>query len=83
MDIRHPLQPADREWLDLLGGSAVTLAIVLNKSDCLGRMQQKKSYALLEKYCRDAVMPANLFCASSRLGTGIDDLRLFIQSQLD
>ncbi len=83
MDIRHPLQPADREWLDLLGGSAVTLAIVMNKSDCLGRMQQRKSHDLVEKYCRDALMPVNLFRSSSRSGKGIDELRLFIQSQLD
>ena len=44
MDIRHPLQPADREWLELLGGGTVMLAIILNKADCLGRMQQKKAH---------------------------------------
>ena len=37
MDIRHPLQPVDKEWLDMLGGGVTSVLIVLNKMDCLGR----------------------------------------------
>lgn len=82
MDIRHPLQPADREWLELLGGGTVMLAIILNKADCLGRMQQKKAHDQVEKHCRSERIPAHLFRVSSREGVAIDDLRVFIAEQL-
>lgn len=82
MDIRHPLQPADREWLDSLGGGPVLLAIILNKSDCLGRMQQKKAHDQVEMYCRNARIPAHLFRVSTREGTAINELKLFITNQL-
>ena len=82
MDIRHPLQPVDREWLDLIGGSPVTLAIILNKADCLGRMQQKKAEDQVAHFCRSAHIPANLYRVSSREGVGIETLRVFIGEQL-
>lgn len=75
MDIRHPLQPADLEWLGLLAGSPVSWVVVLNKRDCLGRMQQKKSYDLVERYCRENNVFANILIVSSRTGDGIDVLR--------
>ena len=68
MDIRHPLQPKDREWLDLVGGVRVPVVVVLNKMDCLGRMQQKKSYSLVERYCRQHAVAAKIISTSCRDG---------------
>lgn len=78
MDIRHPLQPADKEWLDMLGGGVTSVMIVLNKMDCLGRMQQKKACDLVEQYCRSHSIPAHLFKASGRNGSEVGSLREFM-----
>lgn len=82
MDIRHPLQPKDREWLDLVGGVGVPVVVVLNKMDCLGRMQQKKSYGLVERYCREHAVAVKIMLISCRDGTGVDMLREYLTDLL-
>ena len=82
MDIRHPLQPADIIWLNALGGGPIALLIVLNKADCLGRMQQAKSQKMVEKYCREHVSPTKIFCVSARDGSDIDGLRQYMVDSL-
>lgn len=82
MDIRHPLQPYDQEWLSLLAGSHVPVVVVLNKIDCLGRMQQKKSMTVVERYCREHDYPVRLASVSCRLGDGVDTLRTHLADLL-
>lgn len=80
MDVRHPLQPADVEWLSMLSGSPISLVVVLNKSDCLGRMQQKKSCDVVERYCRARSLFANIVLVSCKKKEGIGALRELLLS---
>lgn len=75
MDVRHPLQPFDQEWLSLVSTAEVPVVVVLNKLDCLGRMQQKKSMMQVEQYCRQHHYPVRLAGVSCRSGDGVDSLR--------
>lgn len=76
MDCRHPLQPQDQVWLEALAPSGIPVVIVLNKMDCLGRMQQNKSRLQVDTFCRKRGIPAEIAMVSSRLGQGVDQLRL-------
>lgn len=82
MDIRHPLQPKDREWLDLVGGVGVPVVVVLNKMDCLGRMQQKKAYGLVERYCRQHAVAVKIMSTSCQDGAGVGLLRDYLTDLL-
>ena len=75
MDIRHPLQPADVKWLNMLVGSPLQLVVVLNKADCLGKMQQKKAYVEVEKYCRELSLFANIVTVSCKKRDGVSQLK--------
>lgn len=82
MDSRHPLQPHDQIWLEALAPAGIPVIVVLNKIDCLGRMQQNKSRQQVDQFCRDRGIPAEIAMVSSRLGQGVDVLRLSLSQWL-
>lgn len=55
MDIRHPLQPFDRELIDWAAASELPLLALLNKADKLGHGAQQQSVARVRRHL--AAMP--------------------------
>src|SRR5690606_32067439 len=50
MDIRHPLEPFDRELIDWAAASELPLLALLNKADKLGHGAQQQALARVRRY---------------------------------
>jgi len=76
VDARHGLKPQDRETLGVLDRAAVSYAVVLTKIDTMpwAAMQRRiaETEAAISK--RPAAFP-RVFAVSSRVGTGLMELR--------
>ena len=71
MDIRHPLQPFDRELIDWAAASHLPLLALLNKADKLKHGAQQKALAEVRRYLEE--MPeARAMVFSALKGQGVD-----------
>ncbi len=84
VDARHGIRPSDVEIMDLLAAAAVPFRVVLTKFDLVRGSTREARIAETEEavHRRKAAMPGVL-ATSSRLGYGIDQLRLDLAGIVD
>ena len=77
MDMRHPLQSNDREWIDelLVCGVADRLVLVLSKLDKLTKKEQQKNLHVVLNYLQAITCPQiSVFPLSAKSGVGMEAL---------
>lgn len=82
MDIRHPLQPADRELVELHGDTGLPLHCLLTKADKLSRGERARTLLATRRELEAAGVEATLQDFSSTKGEGIDDVHAVLDSWL-
>ena len=82
MDIRHPLQPIDRELLELRDGTDVPLHCLLTKADKLSRGERSRTLLRVQRELVDAGVEATLQDFSSPKGLGLDDVHAVLDHWL-
>ena len=82
MDIRHPLQPIDRELIELHGGTGLPLHCLLTKSDKLSRGERARTLARVQAELADDGVEATLQDFSALKDQGIDDVHAVLDHWL-
>ena len=82
MDIRHPLQPQDMVWLDFVDQLEGKTWVVLNKMDAFGRGKQAQAQRVVQDYCRQSCIVADILLCSAQKKQGLDALLATVRSGL-
>ena len=81
IDIRHPQQKIDREFIDWLGESGVPFTIIFTKADKLGTVKAQQNVAAWMKELKDVweELPP-YFITSAEKKTGREEVLNYIDS---
>ena len=82
MDIRHPLQPIDRELLDLHADTGLPLHCLLTKADKLSRSERARTLSRARRALEADGIEATLQDFSSTKGEGVGDVHAVLDSWL-
>ena len=82
MDIRHPLQPIDRELIALLDDTHLPLHCLLTKADKLARGERSRTLRRVQGELAGAGVEATLQDFSSLKGEGIGDVHAVLDHWL-
>jgi GTP-binding protein len=82
MDIRHPLQPNDQEFIAWVAGAGHAVHVLLTKCDKLNRGAQLQALRTVQNWCAGQPAPISAQVFSSLKRLGVDEARDWVVARI-